>query len=300
MANEIAKPNNTSLSPSQRIKQVLGIKSVQEMIVQAADKHADQFAASIIEVFGSTSSLHKCDPALVVKEALKAATLNLPLNKALGFSWIVSYNQKIKGENGEKDRWEQIPNFQIGWKGYVQLAQRTGMYKFINAGLVLEGEYVGKSRLTGEVDIEGTAVSDKIVGYFAYIEMTYGFKKALYWEKDTIVAHAIKYNPANRKAGNLVGIWQSDFDAMAIKTVLSSLIRGYGYMSTEMLTAIKDESSAEDRVNSEISENANTGSIGFTSAEVVDEKTGEVKKIEAGQDAQGEGSSVNSDGPDFG
>ena len=113
MANEIAKPNNTSLSPSQRIKQVLGIKSVQEMIVQAADKHADQFAASIIEVFGSTSSLHKCDPALVVKEALKAATLNLPLNKALGFSWIVSYNQKIKGENGEKDRWEQIPNFQI-------------------------------------------------------------------------------------------------------------------------------------------------------------------------------------------
>ncbi len=255
-------------SPASRMKSILEMPSMQALIKSTLKEKAELFTASVLEVFSADSYLQKCDPAAVAKEAMKAATLNLPLSKALGFAWVVPFGG--------------VPTFQIGWKGYVQLAQRTGQYKFINAGPVFDGEIRKISKLSGEVDIDGEAVSDKIVGFFSYIELTNGYSKALYWPIGKVQAHAIKYNQQCKKANKLAGVWSTDFEAMGTKTLLATLIRRYGIMSTEMLGVIREEEDAEDRANREINDHANGEVLGFTATVIdgdgtqVDTATGEV------------------------
>ena len=267
MGREVAKQGNGQLSPSGRMKQILGTVAMQDLIKATLKDKAELFTASILEVWSADSYLQKCDPAAVAKECMKAATLNLPLSKSLGFAWVVPF----RGQ----------PQFQIGWKGYVQLAQRTGQYRFINAGPVYEGELRKVSKLTGEVDIEGEAVSDKVIGFFAHIELTNGYSKSLYWTAEKMEAHAIRYNQESKKAGKLQGAWLSDFEAMGTKTMLATLIRRYGIMSTEMLGAVREEQDAEDRAQAEINIHANAEEIGFEeeklpAPEGIDPKTGEV------------------------
>ena len=274
---QIAKPKE--ISPTGKMKQLLEGPAMAGLIKSTLKDKAELFTASILEVFGADNYLQKCDPAAVAKECLKAATLNLPLSKALGFAWVVPFGG--------------APTFQIGWKGYVQLAQRTGQYKYINAGPVFEGELRKVSKLTGEVDIDGDAVSENIIGFFAYIELTNGYSKALYWTVEKMQAHAVKYNQQSKKAGKLQGVWQSDFEAMGTKTVLSTLIRRYGIMSTEMLGVISDERDAEERAQDEINGNANSEIIGFTAAEIVNTETGEAKE------ADGVGAEQTIAGPSF-
>lgn len=253
--------NNQALTPSGRMKQILSGAAMQDLIKNTLKDKAELFTASILEVFGADSYLQKCDPAAVVKECMKAATLNLPLSKALGFAWVVPFGG--------------APTFQIGWKGYVQLAQRTGQYKFINAGPVFEGELRKVSKLTGEVDIEGEPVSETIIGFFAHIELTNGYSKSLFWKVEKMQAHAIKYNQQCKKAQKLVGVWASDFEAMGTKTVLATLIRRYGIMSTEMFGVVREDEDAEERASREIADNANAEVIGFTAEVVTDAETGD-------------------------
>ncbi|NTU49284.1 MAG: recombinase [Desulfobulbaceae bacterium] len=278
------------------MKQILGSVAMQDLIKGTLKDKAELFTASILEVWGADNYLQKCDPAAVAKECLKAATLNLPLSKALGFAWVVPFNVKQKDPTTGKESWVPMPQFQIGWKGYVQLAQRTGQYRFINAGPVYEGELRKVSKLTGEIDIEGDAVSEKVVGFFAHIELTNGYSKSLYWSIEKMQAHAIKYNQQCKKVQKLAGIWASDFEAMGTKTVLSTLIRRYGIMSTEMLGVIREDENAEDRAKAEIDANANAETVGFedvtaqaTLPENVNPETGEVM----------EPAQVDDDGPGF-
>lgn len=235
--------NAVVASPIDRLKQALNAESVQEQFRNALQEGAPLFVASLIDVYGSSKSLQECPPGLVIMEALKAATLKLPINKNLGFAYIVPY----KG----------VPNFQLGYKGYIQLAQRTGQYKYINADAVREGEFKGYDKLTGELDISGEPKSDKIVGYFAYIESVNGFRKAIYWTKEEVTAHARKYSKSFSKSDSA---WQTAFDAMALKTVISHLIRTYGILSVEMLGAIandQSETSPEERMEENIAADAN-------------------------------------------
>jgi recombination protein RecT len=279
MAQEMTTQSSKQLSPAGRMKNILSSAAIQDLIKSTLKDKAELFTASILEVFSADSYLQQCAPEAVAKECMKAATLNLPLSKALGFAWVVPF----KGS----------PTFQIGWKGYVQLAQRTGQYRFINAGPVFEGELRKVSKLTGEVDIEGDATSDTVIGFFAYIELTNGYSKSLYWTVEKMQAHAIKYNQQCKKAGKLQGVWASDFEAMGTKTVLSTLIRRYGIMSTEMLGAVTEEYDAEDAAKKEIAGHANAEEISFEEAQVpanVDPATGELKTGEAtGPDVSGPG-----------
>lgn len=103
-------------------------------------------------------------------EALKAATLRLPINRQLCFAWIIAYGNK--------------PTFQIGYKGMIQLAMRTGQYKCLNADVVYEGELKGRNKLTGEIDLSGKRTGDIVAGYFAYFEMINGFTKSLYMSRE--------------------------------------------------------------------------------------------------------------------
>jgi recombination protein RecT len=223
---------------------MLNKDSVQEQFENALDDNAGLFVASLIDVYGSDSSLQKCDPKAVIMEALKAATLQLPINKSLGFAWIVPY----KGQ----------PQMQVGYRGFIQLAMRTGLYKHINADVVHEGELQGVDKLTGEIDLSGEKTSDNVVGYFAFIETTNGFRKAIYWSKEEVVAHAQKFSQSFK---NKNSAWQTNFDAMARKTVLSSLLRTYGIMSVEMqqgITSDGDIASYEEAVEAEVEAEANS------------------------------------------
>lgn len=210
---------------------IVNAESTKKLLQNTLKENAGSFSASIIDLYNSDKTLQECDPRQVMGEALKAASLKLPINKQLGFAYVIPYRDYKSGM--------QIPQFQLGYKGMIQLCMRTGSYKYINAGEVYEGELVKIDKLTGEVDLSGEAVSDKIVGYFAYMETVNGFKKAFYWTKEKTIAHANKYSKSY-KNGN--AIWKDNFDEMAIKTVLRNLLSHYGIMSVELIQAFTDES----------------------------------------------------------
>ena len=173
--------NNISANVPKKIealKNMLKAPSVEEQFQNALQENTGAFVASVIDLFNGDKTLQECEPRQLVMEALKAATLKLPVNKALGFSYIVPY----------KSRQGVVATFQIGYKGYIQLAMRTGKYRIINADLVFEGELRTINKLTGEIDFSGEKSSDRVEGYFAHIELINGFSKTLYRTRDAAIA----------------------------------------------------------------------------------------------------------------
>ena len=178
--------------------------------------------SSLISVSNNNELLSKADPTTVITAGVMAATLDLPINQNLGFAYIVPfYNSKKKINEAQ---------FQMGYKGYIQLAMRTGQYKTINASEIYEGEIKHHNKLTGEFEL-GERTGDNVVGYIAYFKLINGFEKYLYMSKEDAEAHAIKYSQTYKKG---FGLWKTDFDAMAIKTVLKRLLSKYGILSVEM------------------------------------------------------------------
>ena len=185
-------------------------------------KNAEAFVGSLLSLVKSNELLLKAAPNSVIAAAMQAATLKLPINQNLGLAYIVPYwNSKAK---------ENQAQFQMGWKGFVQLAERTGQYKTINASPVYEGQIEDIDFVTGNI-IRGKKISDTVVGYVAYIEFLNGFSKTLYMSREEMEKHAMKYSQSYKKG---FGVWKDNFDAMALKTVLKLLISKYGIMSIEM------------------------------------------------------------------
>lgn len=276
----MSENNGTAVAPANKppatrtrvdvLKDMMKAPSVQEQFANVFKENSGPFIASIIDLYNGDQYLQKCQPNQVIMEALKAAVLKLPINKSLGFAYIVPY--------------KDVPQFQIGYKGLIQLAMRTGQYRIINADLVYEGEFKVKNKLTGEFDMSGEKSSDVVVGYFAHIEMLNGFSKTLYMSKDQVTAHGKKYS---KTFNNPNTPWTKEFDAMAIKTVLRNLLSKYGFLSIEMATAIDSDiqgDSVIDQVNNRISNNANKEVMGFEDADVVPDENenkpaGEVNPI---------------------
>lgn len=215
---------NKQKSPSSIMKGILDNDNTKKLLQDSLKENAGAFAASILDLYNSDKYLQQCDPKQVFGECLKAVSLKLPINKQLGFAYVVAF----KG----------IPQFQIGYKGLIQLCMRTGQYKHINAGEVYEGEYKGFNKLTGELDISGERTSDKIVGYFAYMETLNGFSHSVYSTKEEVQKHAQKYSKSYNLSNSA---WKTEFDKMAVKTVLRNLLSHYGYMSVEMMNAMTAE-----------------------------------------------------------
>jgi len=218
--------------PVDRLKAVISQDSVQAQFKNALGKHSDLFVASLIDVFGD--GLQKCNPALVVQEALKAAVLKLPISKNLGFAYIVPYGNQ--------------PQFQIGYKGLIQLAMRSGQVQNINAGPVYDGEIRGYDKLSGTFDFNGERQSDKVVGYFAYMRLINGFEKTVYWTREDVIAHAQKYS---KSYNNPKGAWKTNFDSMATKTPLRALFSKYAPLSVDFVQALNSEESFIDEVPSD-------------------------------------------------
>lgn len=289
--------------PIDLFKSIINAPSVQTQFNNALGEHKDAFVASLIDLFTGDKSLQTCKPQLVIAEALRAATLRLPLNKALGFAYIVVYNNSVKNPDGS---WSKVPTptFIPGYKGYIQLAMRTGQYRTINADYVYEGELRKVNKLSGEIAFDGEKKSDKIVGYFCYFELLNGFSKTLYEALEDMAAYAKRYSPSvgkNTTIEQLIakandGIvskkvgWEGNFNDMALKTVIRRLLSKYGYLSVEMQNAISKDTEEQEISgrNDMIAENANKQVINIDESnfEVVDTETGEIKNGAAADEAE--------------
>jgi recombination protein RecT len=234
--------NLPAKKPVDTLKAIINSDTVKEQFQNAMGKHADLFTASLIDVFNS--GLQDCEPSSVVTEALKAAVLKLPISKSLGFAYLVPYKQKYKDGNKWKEK--KVATFQMGYKGLIQLAMRSGQVSALNGGPVFEGELKKNDRMTGIIDISGEATSDKVVGYFVYMELVNGFKKSEYWTKEKVLAHAKEKSQsyqADLKYKSEKSAWFTDFDAMATKTVLKSMLSKYAPMSIDFIAAMSSDDS---------------------------------------------------------
>jgi len=236
------------------LKGILAADSVQDQFKNALKENSGAFVASVIDLYNSDKGLQECEPKTVVMEALKAAVMKLPINRALGFAYIIKFNNSVRLPDGTYKK-VPTPTFMPGYKGYIQLAMRTGQYRNINSDIVYEGELKYKNKLTGEISFDGEKTSDKVVGYFAYFELTNGFSKTLYMDLESMAKHAKRFSPSIKsdkrvtvqslmamagKDSSGLG-WTGDFDSMALKTVLRNLLAKYGYLSVDMQNALSSD-----------------------------------------------------------
>lgn len=203
-----------------------------------AGRDGAKFITSLISLVSNNPMLAECDHSTILSSALLGESLKLSPSPQLGQYYIVPFNDN---KNGRK-----VAQFQIGYKGYIQLAMRSGQYRDLDVIEVREGEYKGKDAFTGKPRIEFIENDNErlklpIIGYFAYFELLNGFRKSLYWTKERMEQHALTYSQAYKtdvKKGWNNSFWSKDFDAMAFKTMLRQLISKWGIMSIEFQNAI--------------------------------------------------------------
>ncbi|NLS87492.1 recombinase RecT [Bacillus subtilis] len=211
------------------MKGLLSSPSVIKRFEEVLGKRATQFTASILSLYNSEQMLQKTDPMSVISSAMVAATLDLPIDKNLGYAWIVPYGGKAQ--------------FQLGYKGYIQLALRTSQYKSINCIPIHEGELQKWNPLTEEIEIDfEKRESDAVIGYAAYFELINGFRKTVYWTKAQIEKHKKKFSKSDFG-------WKNDWDAMALKTVLKAVLSKWGILSVEMQKAVIEEDETRERID---------------------------------------------------
>lgn len=219
----IKNKNLTPANASNSLQGLLSSQDVKNRFEELLGKKAPGFISSILSVANNNKVLFKCEPKTVIAAAALAAALDLPVNQNLGFAYIIPFN------NSKEGRYEA--QFQLGYKGYIQLAMRSGQYQTINAAIVYEGEIVNRNRFTGEFEF-GERKSDKIIGYIAYFKLVNGFEKYNYMTIDEMQSHAKKFSKNYKGGTDKWGI--TDFNSMALKTVLKLLISKYGILSIEM------------------------------------------------------------------
>ena len=197
-------------------------------------KNGDRFISSIVSAVQTNSALQECTNPSILSAALLGESLKLSPSPQLGQYYMVPFNNNKKGYKEAQ--------FQLGYKGYIQLAIRSGQYKKLNVLAIKEGELVRFDPLNEEIEVnliedEEVREEAKAVGYYAMFEYTNGFKKAMYWSKKKMEAHALKYSKGY-KAKKGYTFWEKDFDAMAYKTMLRQLISKWGIMSIDMQSAM--------------------------------------------------------------
>ena len=279
---ELKKNNITAQKEAKTVKGMLETPAFKKKFEEMLGKKAAGFISSIIAVTNSSNYLMKADPATVIGAAAQAAMLDLPINQSLGFAYIVPY----KGE----------AQFQLGYKGYIQLAQRTDKYVDIGSATVYEGELETKNRLLGRFEF-GEKTSDKVIGYLAYFKLKNGFEKYLFVTIDEAQKHAQKYSQNYKGGTDKWGL--ADFNVMAEKTVLKRLLSKFGPLSIEdvhMAQAVSNDGAvirmnengeldatfdgetidAETETDEHADEPAENRDTYIVGGEVIDAETGEV------------------------
>lgn len=250
--------------------------NVKKQLNQAVGKNSMRFVSAVVSAVTNTPALQECTNQSILSAALLGESLNLSPSPQLGQYYLVPYGNKKTVLNQETGKEEKITvkeaQFQMGYKGYIQLAIRSGQYKKLNVLAIKEGELIRFDPLTEEIEVrliedEEQRENAKTTGYYAMFEYTNGFKKAIYWSKRKMLAHADRYSQAfsrdakevtvrgekktkvsfaDFEAGNYPkgdewmysSFWYKDFDGMAYKTMLRQLISKWGVMSIDMITAM--------------------------------------------------------------
>lgn len=215
---ELKKNTITAAKEAKTLKGMLEMPAYKNKFNEMLGKKAAGFMSSIIAVTNNNKYLAKANPATVIGAAAQAAMLDLPINQSLGFAYIVPYGNEAQ--------------FQLGYKGYIQLAQRSGQYVDIGAKTVYEGELEYENRLLDKFKF-GERTGDKVIGYLAYFRLTNGFEKMLFMTLDEMQAHAKKYSKNYKGGTDKWGL--TDFNTMAEKTVLKRLLSKYGPLSIESI-----------------------------------------------------------------
>ena len=208
-------------------------------------KRVQRFVASITSAVATNPMLQECDPATILSGALLGESLNLSPSPQLGQYYLVPFNNTKKGCKDAQ--------FQLGYKGYIQLALRSGYYKHLNVIAVKAGELVRFDPLTEEVEVnlnpdELARETSATVGYLAMFEYLNGFRKTIYWSREKMEAHALRFSKGYAAKKGYT-FWEKDFDAMAFKTMLRQLISKWGVMSVDLQTAFEKDAAEEDSVD---------------------------------------------------
>ena len=274
MANELAVKQFTSTISTDAVKQKVNA-------IIGDDKKGAKFISFITNMVTQNPSLAECEQASVINSALVGFALGL--EHQLGQFYVVPFNDR---KNNRK-----VATYQMGYKGYIQLAIRSGQYESLNALEVKQGELKKYDRLADEVEIEFLDDLKReqlaTVGYVAFLKLNTGFKKTIYWSKEKMQQHAIKYSQGYQsdiKNGTSYTFWAKDFDGMAFKTMIRQLISKWGIMSVEMRDAfINDMAEVNDdgKVNYVDNQTSVKEVVADTTASkplIVDEDTGEVEE----------------------
>lgn len=196
-------------------------------------KRAANFVTAITSAVSTNPQLAECDPGTILSAGLLGETLQLSPSPQLGQYYLVPFNDSKRGL--------KVAQFQLGYKGYIQLAIRSGQYKKLNALPIKEGELISYDPLNEEIEVqliedETAREAAPTIGYYAMFEYTNGFRKAIYWSKEKMQNHALQYSQGYR-AHKGYTFWEKSFDDMAIKTMLRQLISKWGIMSIEFQKA---------------------------------------------------------------
>lgn len=235
MSNEVVKTEEnkkltfsafiTSTGMKNKINQIIGDENV-----------GKRFISSIISAVSTNPNLAECDNSSIVSGALLGESLKLSPSPQLGNYYLVPFNDKDRGK---------VAQFILGYKGYIQLAIRSGQYKKLNVLAIKEGELIKYDPLNEEIEVdliddEEKREKAKTIGYYAMFEYVNGFRKSLYWSKSKMEKHALQYSKGY-KAKSGYTFWEKDFDGMAYKTMLRQLISHWGIMSIDMQTAYESD-----------------------------------------------------------
>ena len=236
--------NNQQIAQRPKFSAMISTPSYQKMINNTLKDPARvrRFVSSITSAVATNPMLQECDPATILSGALLGESLNLSPSPQLGQYYLVPFNNTKKGCKDAQ--------FQLGYKGYVQLALRSGYYKRLNVMAVKQGELKSWNPLTEEITLD--LMEDEIarenatsIGYVASFEYLNGFSKTIYWSREKMEAHALRYSKGYAAKKGYT-FWEKDFDAMAFKTMLRQLISKWGVMSIDLQSAFEADSVAED------------------------------------------------------
>lgn len=240
LKNQLAEKSTQVVDPSKLgFKALMNTPAMKKKFTDILHEKSDSFMGSLMTLVGGDNYLSQAEPMTIIASALKAATMDLPIDKNLGYAYVVPFNRSEKVGN----KWvkHNDAQFILGYKGYIQLAQRSGQYKALNALAIYDGQLIDWNPLTEEFTFDYKAkVSDEVIGYVGFFELLNGFKKTVYWTKQEIESHRIKNSKAYDKE-KLSGAWVDNYDSMAIKTVLRNMLSKWGLLSVEMQSAITSD-----------------------------------------------------------
>ena len=238
------------------------------------EKSGKRFISAIVSAVNNNPQLKECDNASILSGALLGESLNLSPSPQLGNYYLVPFKDKDRG---------QVATFQLGYKGYIQLAIRSGQYKKLNVLAIKDGELIKYDPLNEEIEVnliedEEKREKAKTIGYYAMFEYVNGFKKAMYWSKAKMEAHALQYSKGYQAKKGYT-FWEKDFDAMAFKTMLRQLISKWGIMSVDMQQAYENDMAyIKEDGSKEYFDNDNSDFI--PEVEVKEKETKEVKSLD--------------------